>query len=39
MPEEIPEPHKWWWVRQLIELLIRTIEPVAQLIDAISRLH
>jgi hypothetical protein len=40
MPEEIQPPrHNWGRVQQLTELLIRVIEPIARLIDAISRLH
>jgi hypothetical protein len=40
MPEEVqPQRHRWGWVRPLVELLIRAIEPVAMLIDAISRLR
>ena len=39
MPKEVQQRHSWGWVQPLIELLIRAIEPVAQLIDAIARLH
>lgn len=40
MPEEVQPPHHGWgWVWPLLELLVRAIKPVAQLIDAISRLR
>jgi hypothetical protein len=40
MPKEVqPQPPCWGWVWSLIELLVRAIGPVAQLIDAISRLR
>jgi hypothetical protein len=40
LPEDVqPQRLSWKRVRQLVELLISAIEPVARLIDAISRLH
>jgi hypothetical protein len=40
MPKEVhPQRHSWGWVKPLIELLVRAIGPLAQLIDAITRPH
>ena len=38
MPEEIQKRLTWERVRQVLELLVRAIEPVARLIDVLSRL-
>ena len=40
MPKDVqPQQPSWGWVWKLIELMVRAMGPLAQLIDAISRLH
>jgi hypothetical protein len=40
LPEEVhPQRLSWKRVRQLVELAISAIGPIARLIDAISRIH